>query len=49
MKTKFNSDENLLLNKTLKLYNITIFISSAFEEESKHYPQVLLDKFLLEL
>ena len=31
MKIKFNSDDNLPLNKTLKLHNITIIIRSVFE------------------
>ena len=31
MKIKFNSDDNLPLNKTLKLQNITINIRSVFE------------------
>ena len=40
MKIKFNSDDNLTLNKTLKLHNITITIRSVFEEDGKYYPQV---------
>ena len=32
MKIKFNSDDNLPLNKTLKLYNMTVVIKSFFEE-----------------
>ena len=35
MKIKFNSDDNLPLNKTLKLYNMTIVIRSVFEEHGK--------------
>ena len=31
MKIKFNSDDNLPLNKTLKLHNITIIIRSDFD------------------
>ena len=42
MKTKFNSDDNLPLNKTLKLYNITIITRSVFEEDGKYYPHVFL-------
>ena len=49
MKIKFNSDDNLPLNKTLKLHNITIIIRSVFEEDGKHHPQVYLDKCLYEL
>ena len=40
MKLKFKSDNNLSLNKTLKLHNITITIRSVFEEDGKYYPQV---------
>ena len=32
MKIKFNSDDNLLLNKALKFHNMTITIRSIFEE-----------------
>ena len=39
MKIKFNSDDNLPLNKTLKLHNMTIIIRSVFEEDGKYYPQ----------
>ena len=49
MKIKFNSDENLPLNKTLKLHNMTIVIRSVFEEHGKFYPQVCLDECLYEL
>ena len=40
MKIKFDSDDNLPLNKTLKLHNITIIIRSVSEEDGKYYPQV---------
>ena len=49
MKTKFNSDDNLPLNKTLKLHNMTIVIRSVLEEHGKFYPQVYLDECLYEL
>ena len=49
MKIKFNSDDNLPLNKTLKLHNMTIIIRSVFEEDGKFYPQVYLDECLYEL
>ena len=49
MKTKFSSDDNLPLNKTLKLYNMTIIIRSVFEEHGKLYLQVYLDECLYEL
>ena len=49
MKIKFNSDDNLPLNKALKFHNITISIRSVFEEDCKLYPQVFLDNTLYEL
>ena len=38
MKTEFNSDHNLPLNKTLKFHNMTIVIRSVFEVDGKFYP-----------
>ena len=49
MKIKFNSDDNLPLNKQLKFHNMTITIRSVFEEHSKLYPPVFLDDTLYEL
>ena len=49
MKIKFNSDDNLPLNKLLKFHNMTITIRSVFEEDGKLYPQVFLDDALYEL
>ena len=41
MKTKFNSDDDLPLNKPLKFHAMTIFIRSTFEKDGKLYPQNL--------
>ena len=49
MKIKFNSDDNLPLNKPLKFHNMTITIGSVFEEDGKLYPQVFLNDTLYEL
>ena len=49
MKIKFNSDNNLPLNKTLKLHNMTIVVRSVFEEKGEFYPQIYLDECLYEL
>ena len=49
MKIKFNSDDNLTLNKTLKLHNMTINIRSVFKEDGKYCPQVILVECLYEL
>ena len=49
MKIKFNSDDDLPLNKRLKFHNVTITIRSVFEESNKFYPQLFLDDALYEL
>ena len=49
MKVKFNSDNSLSLNKTLKLHNMTIMVQSVFKEDDKYYPQAFLDECLYEL
>ena len=49
MKIKFNSDDNLPLNKQLKFHLMNITIRSVFEEDGKRYPQVFLDDTLYEL
>ena len=38
IKIKFNSDDDLPLNKPLKFHNMTIIIRSVFEEDGKLYP-----------
>ena len=49
MKIKFNSDDDLPLNKPLKFHNITITIRYVFKEDGKLYPQVYIDSTLYEL
>ena len=49
MKIKFNSDDDLPLNKQLKFHNVTITIRYVFEENAKLYPQVFLGDTLYEL
>ena len=49
MKIKFNSDDNLSLNKPLNFHNMTITIRSVFKEDGKLYPQVFLDDTFHEL
>ena len=49
MKIKFNSDDNLRLNKTLKLNNMRRVTRSVFEKHGKFYPHVYLDECLYEL
>ena len=42
MNIKFNSDDGLPLNKSLKFNLMTITIRFVFKEDGKLYPQVLL-------
>ena len=49
MKIRFNSDDKLPLNQTLKLYNMAIVVRSVFEEDGKFYLQVLLYECAYEL
>ena len=49
MKIKFNSDDDLPLNKPLKFHMVTISIRSVFEKDGKLYPKVFLDDALYEL
>ena len=46
MKIKFNSDDDLPLNKPLKFHAMTIIIRSVFEEDGKFYPQLFLNDTL---
>ena len=43
MKIQFNSDDNLHLNKTLRLHMLTVIVSSVFEEDGKYYMNVCLN------
>ena len=49
IKIKFNSDDDLPLNKKLKFHNMIITIRSVFEEDGKLYLQVFLYDTLYEL
>ena len=49
IKIKFDSDDDLPLNKPLKFYAMTVTIRSAFEEVGKLHPQLFLDDTLHEL
>ena len=46
MEIKSDLDDNLPLNKTLKLCNMIIVIRAVFHEDNKYFPQVFLDKCL---
>ena len=49
MNVEVNSDDNLTLNKILKLYMLTVIVRSVFQEDNQYYPRVFLDKCLYEL
>ena len=49
MKIKFDSDDNLPLNKVLKFHAVITIIRSAFERDGKYYPQIFLDDALVDL
>ena len=40
MKVKLNTDDNLLLNKPLKLNLLAIIVMCIFVEDGKFYPQL---------
>ena len=46
MKIKFNSDDELPLNKAIEISTIKI---ELFHENNKYYPQVFLDECLYKL
>ena len=49
LRIKFNSDNDLPLNKPLKFHSMTIIIRSVFEKDGKFYPLLYLDDCLYEL
>ena len=40
LKTKFDTDDDLLLNKLLKFPTMTIVVRFVFEDDGKFYPQI---------
>ena len=49
MKNKFNSDDDIPLNKVLNFPTITVIIRNIFKKDGKYYPQILLDECLYEV
>ena len=49
MKIKFDTDDDLPLNKQLKLHVLTIAVRSVFQDEGNFCPQVYLGECLYEL
>ena len=46
MKIKFNSDDDLPLEKTLELCDMIIVVGCIFQEGREQYPQVFLNACL---
>ena len=44
MKIKFNSDDELSLNKMIEIPSMIIVVRAAFCENSKYYTQVFLNQ-----
>ena len=49
MKIKFNSDDELPLNKAIEISIMIIVTRAVFHENNKYYPQVFLDECLYKL
>ena len=49
MKIKFNTDDNIPLNKIIYFPTITIIIRSVTKKDGKYYPQLFLDDCLYEV
>ena len=49
MKIKFNTDDNIPLNKVLYFPTITVMIRCVLEKDGKYYPQVYLDECLYQI
>ena len=48
-KIKFDSDDELPLNKTIEIPTITAVVRVIFLENNKYYPQVFLDECLYKI
>ena len=49
MKIKFNTDDNIPLNKIIFFSTITIIIRSVTQKDVKYYPQLFFDDCLYEV
>ena len=49
MEIKFNTDDNLPLNKPLKFHLLTLIVTCILEEDGKFYLQLYLDDCLYEV
>ena len=49
MKIKFNSDDELPLNKNIETPTMTIVVRAFFLENNKYYPRFFLDECICKL
>ena len=49
MKIKFNSNDELPLNKTIEIPSMMTVVRAVFHENNRYYPQVFLDECLYKL
>ena len=49
MKIKFDSDDNLPLNKTIAIPLMATVVRAVFHKNNKYYPQVFLDECLYKI
>ena len=49
MKIKFDLDDDLPLNKTIKIHNMTIIFRAISDENDKYFQKVFLDECLYKL
>ena len=49
IKIKFDSDNELPLNKTIEIPTMAIVLRAIFLEKNKYYPQVFLDECLYKI
>ena len=46
MTIKFNSDDELILNKVIEVPGMKVVVRAIFYENNKYYQQFLLDEYL---
>ena len=49
MKIKFDSDDNLLLNKAIEIPMLPIVVRAIVHKSNKYYPQAFLDECLCKI
>ena len=49
MKIKFNSDDELPLNKTIEISTMTIVVGVVFHENNKYYPETFLHECMYKM